>query len=177
MPAVRNTNRVRHSPFPPLPSFPPVHLTTNTTTTTTVINNNIANAIITTAAHTNVTTTTNNTISNDSEECWNEYCWDEAEYRAAVEDHIFPQNYEWFFICLYTLTFLVGLVGNTLVCFAVWRNLNMRSVTNVFLVNLAVGDLLVLLLCLPPTLVQNVSLTWFLGSTMCKTLLFLQVYH
>ena len=61
------------------------------------------------------------------------------------------------------------------VCFAVWRNQNMRTVTNVFIVNLAVGDFLVILLCLPPTLVQNVSLTWFLGAAMCKTLLFLQV--
>ena len=66
-------------------------------------------------------------------------------------------------------------VGNFLVCWAVWRNHNMRTVTNVFIVNLAVGDFLVILLCLPPTLVQNITTTWFLGSVMCKTLLFLQV--
>ncbi|XP_076462821.1 orexin receptor type 2-like [Babylonia areolata] len=128
----------------------------------------------------------NNNNSNDSSsssssssvssvaDCWNEYCWDESEYRAALEEHIFPQDFEWFFIILYALTFFVGLVGNFMVCFAVWRNPNMHTVTNVFIVNLALGDFLVLLLCLPPTLVQNVSLTWFLGAAMCKTLLFLQ---
>ncbi|KAL8621663.1 hypothetical protein ACOMHN_024634 [Nucella lapillus] len=118
--------------------------------------------------------TNNNSSSNSSEGCWNEYCWDEAEYQAELEEHIFPQDFEWFFIALYSLTFFVGLVGNVLVCFAVWRNHNMRTVTNVFIVNLAVGDFLVILLCLPPTLVQNVALTWFFGAAVCKALLFLQ---
>ncbi|KAK7088984.1 orexin receptor type 2-like [Littorina saxatilis] len=130
--------------------------------------------------HNNVTAQVANNTHNDSDsgnettECWNEYCWDESEYTSALEEHIFPKSYEWFFIVLYALTFVVGLVGNFLVCFAVWRNHNMRTVTNVFIVNLALGDFLVILLCLPPTLVQNVSLTWFLGAAMCKTLLFLQ---
>ena len=50
-------------------------------------------------------------------ECWNEYCWDEVEYQTAVEEHIFPEDYEWFFIAIYGITFIVGLVGNLLVSF------------------------------------------------------------
>lgn len=118
---------------------------------------------------------TNDTDQQNATDCWNVYCYDEEEYLNAIEEHIFPKNFEWFFVFLYTVTFIVGLVGNSLVCFAVWRNNNMRTVTNVFIVNLALGDFLVILLCLPPTLVQDIALTWFLGPAMCKALLFLQV--
>ncbi|XP_025110290.1 orexin receptor type 2-like [Pomacea canaliculata] len=131
-------------------------------------------------ALTNMSTTTTTTqsdvdnVTSNSTECWNEYCYSVDEYENAVWEHIYPEDYEWFFIVLYTITFIVGLVGNSLVCFAVWRNHNMRTVTNVFIVNLAVGDFMVILLCLPPTLVQDVSNTWFMGAVMCKALLFLQ---
>ncbi|XP_005106214.1 orexin receptor type 2 [Aplysia californica] len=119
----------------------------------------------------------NGTSSNGSENgtaCWNEYCWDEEYYNDLLEDHVFPKAYEWVFILLYFLTFTVGLVGNALVCWAVWRNHNMRTVTNVFIVNLAVGDFLVILACLPPTLVQDVTESWFLGTRVCKAVLYLQ---
>ena len=58
----------------------------------------------------------------------------------------------------YSLVFLVGLGGNLLVTMAVLRgDHEMRqSVTNIFLVNLAVADLLVIITCLPFTLVTNI---------------------
>lgn len=56
----------------------------------------------------------------------------------------------------YGLIFTVGLVGNILVIFAVLRTTKLRRcVTNLFLVNLAVADLLVVLFCVPFTLVAN----------------------
>jgi len=48
-----------------------------------------------------------------------------------------------------------ALIGNVLVICVVCRNTSMHSVTNYFIVNLAVADLLVGLLCLPITLVAN----------------------
>ncbi|XP_059140533.1 orexin receptor type 2-like [Physella acuta] len=124
--------------------------------------------------HKNLTTTNTTNSTNTTTECWNEYCWDEDTYYDAIYTHIAPKDYEWFFIILYIVTFIVGLVGNTLVCFAVWRNEAMRTITNVFIVNLAVGDFLVILICLPPTLIQDVTETWFLGTAVCKAVLFLQ---
>ncbi|BFY99600.1 hypothetical protein BsWGS_02640 [Bradybaena similaris] len=112
--------------------------------------------------------------SNDSTPCWNEYCWDEPTYYDNLYQHVTPKHYEWAFIFPYLLTFIVGLVGNGLVCFAVLRNHNMRTVTNVFIVNLAVGDFMVILVCLPPTLIQDVTETWFLGTVCCKAVIFLQ---
>ena len=64
----------------------------------------------------NTTLGANNTDDDsNTTECWNEYCWDESEYQAELEKHIFPQDFEWFFIVLYTITFFVGLTGNFLV--------------------------------------------------------------
>ena len=64
----------------------------------------------------NTTLGANNTDDDsNTTECWNEYCWDESEYQAELEKHIFPQDFEWFFIALYTITFFVGLTGNFLV--------------------------------------------------------------
>lgn len=59
------------------------------------------------------------------------------------------------FIAAYTLIFLLCMVGNTLVCFIVLKNRHMRTVTNMFILNLAVSDLLVGIFCMPTTLVDN----------------------
>lgn len=56
----------------------------------------------------------------------------------------------------YTMVFLVGLVGNLLVVSVVCRSPRMRNVTNYFIVNLAVADILVLVFCLPATLLSNI---------------------
>ncbi|GFO45943.1 orexin receptor type 2 [Plakobranchus ocellatus] len=122
-------------------------------------------------SNSNVTGNTTNITS----ECWNEYCWSEEDYDDHILEFVRPKYYEWIFIVIYFITFVVGLVGNALVCFAVWRNHNMRTVTNVFIVNLAVGDFLVILVCLPPTLVLDVMQSWFLDTTVCKCVLYLQV--
>lgn len=57
----------------------------------------------------------------------------------------------------YSLVFLVGLFGNLLVILAVFRGEREMSlcITNIFLVNLAIADLLVITTCLPLTLITN----------------------
>ncbi|XP_035671461.1 neuropeptide FF receptor 2-like [Branchiostoma floridae] len=72
------------------------------------------------------------------------------------------------FILSYLLIFLLCLIGNMMVCFAILRIPRMRTVTNYFLMNLAVSDLLVAFFCIPFTLVDNVILGWQFGDVMCK---------
>lgn len=55
----------------------------------------------------------------------------------------------------YTMIFVVGIVGNSLVVAIVCKSPRMRTVTNYFIVNLAFADILVLLFCLPATLIGN----------------------
>lgn len=50
-----------------------------------------------------------------------------------------------------------------------------RTVTNMFIMNLAAADLLVLVFCLPATVVQDVTKTWFFGLILCKFVNYIQV--
>lgn len=59
------------------------------------------------------------------------------------------------FIMAYLFIFLLCMVGNGLVCLIVLRNRCMRTVTNLFIFNLAISDLLVGVFCIPTTLVDN----------------------
>jgi len=59
------------------------------------------------------------------------------------------------FSVAYSVVFVLGLVGNGLVVWVVYSNRRMHNVTNYFIVNLALADILVCLLCLPITLLQN----------------------
>ncbi|KAL7856493.1 hypothetical protein SRHO_G00153920, partial [Serrasalmus rhombeus] len=59
------------------------------------------------------------------------------------------------FILAYILIFFLCMVGNLLVCFIVLKNKQMRTVTNIFILNLAISDLLVGIFCLPITLADN----------------------
>lgn len=60
------------------------------------------------------------------------------------------------FTISYLLIFLVCMLGNGVVCFIVMRSKNMRTVTNLFILNLAISDLLVGIFCMPTTLVDNI---------------------
>lgn len=102
-------------------------------------------------------------------------CVSEESCRQHVLDHVFPTPIEWVFICVYVIIFIVGLGGNALVCYVVWTSHHMRTFVNIFIVNLAIADFLVILICLPPTLLADTTETWYLGTTMCKVVPFLQV--
>lgn len=97
------------------------------------------------------------------------------DYLDQIRDFIFPKTWAWVLIFFHSIVFVIGLVGNTLVCVAVYRNHTMRTVTNYFIVNLAVADFLVILFCLPPSVIWDVTMTWFFGIAMCKIVLYLQV--
>ena len=111
----------------------------------------------------------NNTMMNMST------CKNNCSAQGGQGLNVILDAFSWVLVGLYSLTFLIGLIGNALVCFAVWRNKNMRTVTNIFLVNLAAADLGVIIICLPPALVTDITNSWFLGTVFCKIHLFLSV--
>ena len=77
-------------------------------------------------------------------------------------------------ILLYSVVFLTGLLGNIFVIVVIIKFKSMRTVTNVFLVNLTIGDILVILICVPLTLGNTVYRKWIYGSVMCKLTPFVQ---
>nr|XP_057916590.1 neuropeptide FF receptor 2-like [Doryrhamphus excisus] len=72
------------------------------------------------------------------------------------------------FIASYLLIFLMCMLGNGVVCFIVLRSRNMRTVTNIFILNLAISDLLVGIFCMPTTLVDNIITGWPFDNMVCK---------
>ena len=66
---------------------------------------------------------------------------------------------------------VLGVTGNILVPFVVCRTRELcTNSTNVFLINLSIADLLVLMVCMPPVLVELYTdpEKWILGPFLCK---------
>ena len=63
-------------------------------------------------------------------------------------------------VTMYALMILFGASGNLLVILVVIRNRAMRTARNVFIVNLAVSDLMLCLITMPLTLVEILYQTW-----------------
>lgn len=74
----------------------------------------------------------------------------------------------------YFLVAVVGVISNTLVVTVIYRQPKMRSVTNIFLSNLAVADILVCVSVLPITLLDNIFTEWWYGPVLCKAFPYLQ---
>uniref|UniRef100_A0A8C3AA52 Neuropeptide Y receptor type 2 n=1 Tax=Cyclopterus lumpus TaxID=8103 RepID=A0A8C3AA52_CYCLU len=70
-------------------------------------------------------------------------------------------------ILAYSTIILFGVIGNSLVIYVVFKFKTLRTVTNFFIVNLAVADLLVNTLCLPFTLVYTLDGEWKFGEVLC----------
>ncbi|KAI9556585.1 NPFG-protein-coupled receptor [Daphnia sinensis] len=72
------------------------------------------------------------------------------------------------FFCLiaaYCVLIIFGTIGNSLVVYVVARQPAMRTARNVFVVNLAISDLLLCLITMPLTLMEIRSYTWPLGNS------------
>jgi hypocretin (orexin) receptor 2 len=96
------------------------------------------------------------------------------DYSEPVFDSTI-QFYEVILILIAFIIFVVGILGNILVVFVVMSNSHMRTITNMFIVNLAIGDLMVTIICLPPSILTDVTGNWYFGETMCKIIVYIQV--
>ncbi|XP_077990878.1 orexin receptor type 2-like [Glandiceps talaboti] len=135
----------------------------------------------------------NSSMLNDSSEMsapWNTSCadnvtdtyeyydWDnyfDTTYLRKLQNWAFPMPHEWVLIASYFVVFTFALFGNLLVCYAVLKNPQMRTVTNYYILNLSIADVLVSLICLPVTVVLETSETWFFGDLACKLIPYFQV--
>lgn len=69
---------------------------------------------------------------------------------------------------MYTSIFIFALLGNGIVCYIVCSTPRMRTVTNYFIVNLAVGDILMSLFCVPFSFFPTILLQyWPFGIWLC----------
>ncbi|XP_072309793.1 neuropeptide FF receptor 2-like [Eucyclogobius newberryi] len=91
-----------------------------------------------------------------------------SQNKTFVDFYLHKTSIAAVFTVSYLFIFLICMVGNGIVCFIVLRSRNMRTVTNLFILNLAFSDLLVGIFCMPTTLVDNIITGWPFGSVVCK---------
>ncbi|XP_040913288.1 cholecystokinin receptor [Toxotes jaculatrix] len=76
-------------------------------------------------------------------------------------------------ILLYSLIFFLSVFGNLLIIVVLTVNKRMRTVTNTFLLSLAVSDLMMAVFCMPFTLIPNILKDFIFGAAMCKIVSYL----
>jgi len=92
----------------------------------------------------------------------------ESENMTPISVHIL--------MCLmYTTISLAAIGGNGVVIYIIFAYKRMRSVTNFFIMNMAIGDILMACLCIPFTFVSNLILQyWPFGTVMCLVVSYAQ---
>ncbi|XP_022797338.1 orexin receptor type 1-like [Stylophora pistillata] len=84
---------------------------------------------------------------------------------------VFPFHLRVLKLSLYVIIFVTSLVANILVCTVILRRKKMKTVTNYFILNLAIADLTLNCVCIPFDIpVQELNSVWPYGSLMCKIL-------
>ncbi|KAL5016000.1 hypothetical protein ScPMuIL_005589 [Solemya velum] len=113
----------------------------------------------------------NNQITNDEFSYSEGIDYDPYFYEGDIENLRKPWIQEPHFIpttVIYGCAFLLGIVGNSLVIFAVASERKSRSVTSSLMVSLASADLIFLIVCVPYTTCQYVIHNWNVGEALCK---------
>ncbi|XP_054773733.2 RYamide receptor-like [Lytechinus pictus] len=75
---------------------------------------------------------------------------------------------------LFTLVTVFGVGGNSIVCYIVLGHARMRTVTNYSIVNLAVSDILMAVMCVNFSFYAAMYMTWPFGEFMCKAVSYIQ---
>uniref|UniRef100_UPI00398F2D54 cholecystokinin receptor type A n=1 Tax=Pristiophorus japonicus TaxID=55135 RepID=UPI00398F2D54 len=99
-------------------------------------------------------------IQSKPESCKNESCEQTARPPKDLDQTLR--------IFLYCLFFVLSVLGNVLIIAVLLRNKPLRTVTNTFLLSLAVSDLMLCLFCMPFTLIPNLLQDFIFGSAVCK---------
>ena len=71
---------------------------------------------------------------------------------------------------------IFSLIGNVLVCLSVYRNPRLRTSTNLYIIALAISDLLSAVFVMPPAEVILLSGKWPFGETICQLHAFISLF-
>jgi len=109
-----------------------------------------------------------------SDNLWNMSLLEYFNRHRLIERYKNNRHFEWtvlyMFIFAYGILIVFGTIGNCLAVSAVIRKPSMRTPRNMFIINLAVSDLLLCVITMPLTLMEIVTVYWPLGNHvyLCK---------
>ncbi|XP_064631674.1 neuropeptide F receptor-like [Lineus longissimus] len=93
-------------------------------------------------------------------------------YRIVMEEvggkEWFPIETEMPLILIYAMLITLGITANTLIFSIIARNSRLRTARNVYILNLALSDMFMCLICMPFTLYKLLRKNWMLGDSLCK---------
>lgn len=82
-----------------------------------------------------------------------------------MDEEVNMIRHPWILVVVYTIfyafVFVLGLIGNVFVVLAVLLHPTLRSTTDYMISSLALADLLIIVFCLPTTLLNNLLTGWF----------------
>ncbi|XP_015256025.1 PREDICTED: C-C chemokine receptor type 5-like isoform X1 [Cyprinodon variegatus] len=110
-------------------------------------------------------------FSTESTTDYYDYTYDYPEEGFGI--CVYEKHGAYFLPPLYSIFFLLGLLGNSLVIWVIVSGVKLRSMTDVCLLNLAVADLL--MVSSLPFLAHQARDQWLFGDAMCKMVL--GIYH
>ncbi|XP_053149176.1 kiSS-1 receptor [Hemicordylus capensis] len=80
----------------------------------------------------------------------------------------------WLVPLFFAVLMVVGLAGNSLVIYVILKHKQMRTVTNFYIANLAITDIIFLVCCVPFTAALYPLPGWVFGEFMCKFVNYIQ---
>jgi len=92
----------------------------------------------------------------------------ENEYDYKYADKIFKQNH----LPLYAVPFIFGTTGNVILLIIIICNKDMRTVHNMYILNLAISDIIYVTVIFTETCANIISYMWFYGNFTCTFLSF-----
>ncbi|XP_028660280.1 kappa-type opioid receptor [Erpetoichthys calabaricus] len=122
-------------------------------------------------------------FSHFSEECITNTTWLSSDFDP---DNITHENSHWtnhtmspiipIITAVYSVVFVVGLVGNCLVMYVIIRYTKMKTATNIYIFNLAVADALVTT-TMPFQSTDYLLSSWPFGEVVCKIFISIDYYN
>lgn len=109
----------------------------------------------------------NSTIQNVTNKTVSMEEFDEDAYVEKIVSIVVP--------IFFGMIAVLGFFGNLLVVIVVLLNPQMRSTTNLLILNLAMSDLLFVIFCIPFTAIDYMLATWPFGDFWCKVVQYLIV--
>lgn len=90
-------------------------------------------------------------------------CYHPHNYSSPVRSLYFQGTV----YAIYSIILIISLIGNGIVCYIIISSPRMRTVTNYFIMNLAIGDVLITILGAPFTSVSYLQQYWPFGAMLC----------
>nr|KAG5708603.1 hypothetical protein BaRGS_033024 [Batillaria attramentaria] len=79
-------------------------------------------------------------------------------------------------VIAYACLFIVAACGNLTVFITLFRNRSMKSRVNLFIMHLAIADLIVTFMMLPLEIAWHATVAWLAGDAMCRLMMFFRAF-